>query len=118
MNYLHTSKGRGIASSERLASSGDHLSTDDNGHLRTSVAPANGDRPGVHEEVLAPVLIAGVRTRPSKNVVAAPAAYDVLYVPPVRPTAREKPWMWPTYAWRNRHPCSGRAATPRLSGRR
>jgi hypothetical protein len=71
-----------------LTSGGDHLSTDDSSHLRTSAVPANGDRTGVHEEVLAPVLIAGVRTRPSKNVVAAPAVYDVLYVPPVRPTTR------------------------------
>jgi hypothetical protein len=36
----------------------------------------------VLEEVLAPVLTAGVRTRPSKNVAAAPTAYDVLYDPP------------------------------------
>jgi hypothetical protein len=30
------------------------------------------------EEVLAPVLTEGVRTRPSKNAVAAPAAHDAL----------------------------------------
>jgi hypothetical protein len=28
-----------------LTSGGDHLSTDDSGHLRTSVVPANGSRP-------------------------------------------------------------------------
>jgi hypothetical protein len=28
-----------------LSSGGDHLSTDDSGHLRTSVIPANGGRP-------------------------------------------------------------------------
>jgi hypothetical protein len=35
MNYLHTSKGRGIAGSERLTSGGDHNSTDGGGHLCT-----------------------------------------------------------------------------------
>jgi hypothetical protein len=29
-----------------LTSGGDHLSTDDSGHLRTSAIPANGGRPG------------------------------------------------------------------------
>jgi hypothetical protein len=101
-----------------LSSGGDHLSTDDSGHLRTSAVPANGVHPSPREEVLAPVLTARVRTRPSKNAAAAPSAYDVLYVPPVRPVAREKPWMWPTCARRNRNPCSGWAATLRPSGRR
>jgi hypothetical protein len=100
-----------------LTSGGDHLSTDDSGHLRTSAVPANGGCPGAHKEVLAPVLTTGVRTRPSKNAATAPAAYDVLYVPLVRPTMREKPWMWPTYARRNHRPCGGRAVTPRPSGR-
>jgi hypothetical protein len=36
----------------------------------------------VREEVFAPVLTAGVKTRPSKNAATAPAAYDVLYDPP------------------------------------
>jgi hypothetical protein len=72
----------------------------------------------MREEVLAPVLTTGVRTRPSKNVAAATAAYDVLYDPPVRPAAREKSWMWPTYARRNHRPCSGRTTMPRPSGRR
>jgi hypothetical protein len=40
MNYLHTSKGRGIASSERLASRGDHISTDSGDHLCTNNSPA------------------------------------------------------------------------------
>jgi hypothetical protein len=66
-----------------LTSGGDHLSTDDSGHLRTSAVPANGGRPSTCEEVLAPVLTAEVRTRPSKNAAVAPAAYDVLYDPPV-----------------------------------
>jgi hypothetical protein len=143
MNYLHTSKGRRIASSERLVSRGDHLSTSGSGHLCTDDPPAvaitstrtplqkgprprlptggdneaikakksevwrqvaltvspaeattsavgsltsggdhlstddsghlaNGGRPSVREEVLAPILTAGVRTRPSKNADAAP----------------------------------------------
>jgi hypothetical protein len=71
-----------------------------------------------HEEVFAPVLTAGVRTRPSKNAAAAPAAYDVLYDLPVRPVAWEKSWMWPTRARRDRRPCDGRAATLRPSGKR
>jgi hypothetical protein len=103
---------------ESLASGGDHLSIDDSGHLRISVVPANGGRPSAREEVLAPILTAGARTRPSKNADAAPAAYDVLYDPPVRPTRQEKPWMWPTCAWRDRHLCGGRTATPRSSSRR
>jgi hypothetical protein len=74
-----------------LTSGGDHLNTDDSGHLRTSAVPVNGGRPSMREEVLAPVLTAGVRTRPSKNANTAPTAYDVLYDPPVRPAAREKP---------------------------
>jgi hypothetical protein len=40
MNYLHTSKGRGIAGSDRLASGGDHISTDGGGHLCTDNSPA------------------------------------------------------------------------------
>jgi hypothetical protein len=72
----------------------------------------------MREEVVAPVLTSGVRTRPSKNTVAAPAAYDILYNPPVRPAAREKPWMWRTCARRDHRPCGGRTATPRPSSRR
>jgi hypothetical protein len=100
-----------------LTSGGDHLSTDDSGHLRTGAVPANGGRPSARREVLAPVLTAGVRTRPSKNAVIAPVAYDVLYVPPVQPAAREKPWMCLTYARLNRRPCGGRTATPHPSRR-
>jgi hypothetical protein len=50
-------------------------------NLRTSAVPANGGRPSAREEVFAPVLTAGVRTRPSKNAAAAPTAFDVLYDP-------------------------------------
>jgi hypothetical protein len=49
-----------------------HLSTDNSGHLRTNVAPANGGCPSSHKEVLAPVVATGVRTRPSRNVDTAP----------------------------------------------
>jgi hypothetical protein len=40
MNYLHTSKGRGIASPKWLASGGGHISTDGDGHLCTNDSPA------------------------------------------------------------------------------
>jgi hypothetical protein len=77
-----------------------------------------GGYPSTHEEVLAPVLTTRVRTRPSKNAVAAPAAYDILYDPLGWPAVWEKPWMWPTRARRNRRPCGGRAATLCPNGKR
>jgi hypothetical protein len=40
MNYLHTSKGHGIASPKRLASGGDHISTDGDDRLCTDDSPA------------------------------------------------------------------------------
>jgi hypothetical protein len=40
MNYLHTSKGRGIAGSKRLASGSDCISSDGGGHLCTDNSPA------------------------------------------------------------------------------
>jgi hypothetical protein len=40
MNYLHTSKGRGITSPEQLASGDDRISTDGDGHLCTDDSPA------------------------------------------------------------------------------
>jgi hypothetical protein len=43
MNYLHTSKDHEIASSERLAGGGDHISTDGGGHLCTDDSPSNDD---------------------------------------------------------------------------
>jgi hypothetical protein len=92
-----------------LTSGGDHISpTRGSDHLCTSA----------HEEVFAPVLTTGVRSRPSKNTAATPAAYDVLYDLPVRPVAREKPWMWPTHARCNCCPCGGQAAMLHPSGRR
>jgi hypothetical protein len=101
-----------------LTSGGDHLSTDDSGHLRTSDVRANGSSPSVRKEVLTPVLTAGVRTGPSKNADTAPAAYDVLYRSPVCPPAREKLWMWQTYARRDHRPCGGWAAMPQPDSRR
>ena len=44
-----------------LTYGGQHLSTDDSGHLRTDVVPANGGRPSVHKEVLTPVAKTGAR---------------------------------------------------------
>jgi hypothetical protein len=43
MNYLHTSKGRGIAGSERLASGGDHINIDGGGHLCIDDSASSGD---------------------------------------------------------------------------
>jgi hypothetical protein len=40
MNYLHTSKGHGIASPERLTSRGNRISTDGDGRLCTDDSPA------------------------------------------------------------------------------
>jgi hypothetical protein len=40
MNYLHTSKGRGTTSPERLTSRGNRISTDGDGHLCTDDSPA------------------------------------------------------------------------------
>jgi hypothetical protein len=85
-----------------LTYGGHHLSTDDSGHLCTNAAPANGGRPSVHKEALAPVLATGVRTRPSRNADTALAAYDVLNDPPVWPAAWDGPWTWPTCARRDR----------------
>jgi hypothetical protein len=76
-----------------LTSGDDHLNTNDSGHLRTSTIPANGGRANAHEEVFAPVLTAGVRTRPSKNVAPTRTTYDVLYNLPVRLVPQKKPWM-------------------------
>jgi hypothetical protein len=113
-----------VSSAEATASAGGsltygdhHLSTDNSGHLRADAAPANGCRPSVHKEVLTPVLAMGGRTRPSRNTDTAPAAYDVLCDPPVRPAAREGPWTWLTCVRRDRRPCGGRTATPRPGSR-
>jgi hypothetical protein len=100
-----------------LTCGGHHLSIDDRDHLRTNAAPANGGRPSAHKEVLTPVLAAGVRTRPSRDADTAPAAYDVLYDPPVWAAAQEGPWTWPTYAPHERRPCVGQTVTPRPGSR-
>jgi hypothetical protein len=89
-----------------------HLSTDDSGHLRPNVAPANDGRPSAHKEVLAPVVATGVRTGPSRDTDTAPAAYDVLYAPLVWPAAQDELWTWGTYARRDRRPCGGQTVAP------
>jgi hypothetical protein len=66
-----------------LTSGDNHLKTDDSGHLRTSTVPTNGSLARAHEEVFAPVLTTGVRTRPSKNAAPTRTACDVLYDLPV-----------------------------------
>jgi hypothetical protein len=101
-----------------LTSGDDHLNTDDSGHLRTSMVPANGGHASTHEEVFTPILTTGVRTRPSKNAAPTRTAYDVLYDLLVRLVPQEKPWMWPTRTRRDRRSCGGRAATLHPSGRR
>ena len=57
MNYLHTSKGHGIAGSEWLASGGDHISTDGGGHLCIDESPSSGDHLSM------PSLLKGPRPR-------------------------------------------------------
>jgi hypothetical protein len=195
MNYLHTSKGRGIASSERLASGGNHISTDGGSHLCTHNSPAaaiisactplrKGPRPrlpagGDNEAIKAKELEVqrqealtvspaeattsamgsltsgsdhisptsgsdhlctdgrrlpqharrGPRSRPycgseDKTIQERrrrPRGVRRLVQPPPppgRPAAQEKPWMWPTRAWRDRRPCDGRAAMLRPSSKR
>jgi hypothetical protein len=102
---------------ESLTYGGHHLSTDDNGHLRSNAAPANGGCPSTHKEVLTPVLATGVRTRPSRDADTAPAVYDVLYDPSVWPAAWDGPWTWSTCARRDRRPCGRRTTTPRPGSR-
>jgi hypothetical protein len=115
---LTVSSAEATTSTVGILTCGDHqLSTDDSGPLRTNAAPANGGRPCAHKEVLAPVLATGVRTRPSRHVDTAPAAYDVLYDPSVWPVARDGSWTWSTCARRDRRPCGGRTATPRPRSR-
>jgi hypothetical protein len=97
---------------------GDHLCIDGSPAAATTSAPMGSSCTSAHEEVFAPVLTTGVRTRPSKNAAPTRKVYDVLYDLPVRLEPREKPWMWPTRAWCDRCPCSGRATTLYPSGRR
>jgi hypothetical protein len=96
-----------------LTSDDDHLSTDD----RATPTPVGDSCLSTREEVLAPVLLQsqdktiqehGGRSRGVRRLVR----------PPVRPAAREKPWMWWTCARRDHRPCGGQAATPRPGSRR
>jgi hypothetical protein len=113
-----------VSSAEATASAGGsltygdhHLSTDDSGHLRANATPANGSRPSAHRQVLTLVLATGARTRLSKNTNTTLTTYDVLCDPPVRPTAREGPWMWLTCVLRDHRPYGGWIATPRPGSR-
>jgi hypothetical protein len=63
-----------------LTSGGDHLSTNDNGHLCTGGLPATA-AVSPRAERSSPPSSYRVRTRPSKNAAATSAAYDVLYNP-------------------------------------
>jgi hypothetical protein len=106
-----------------LTSGGDHLSTDDSGHLCTGGLPATAAALARARRGPRSRPPTGVRTRPSKNAAATPTVYDALYDPPdgvgtVRPAAREKPWMWRTCARRDCRPCDRQIATPRPSSRR
>jgi hypothetical protein len=90
-----------------LTSGGNHLSPDDSAHLRTS-----GRRLPQHARrgprSCPPMR---VRTRPSKNTAATPAAYGILYDPPVRPADRRSRGCC-GLARRDRRSCGGRTATP------
>jgi hypothetical protein len=100
------SRGSGSAGADGLVggetfSGCHHLSTDDNGRLRADATPTNGGRPSLHRQIPTQVLVdgqapnsarrrrAGVRTRQSKNMNAAHAAYGVLDGPPVRMRATD-----------------------------
>jgi hypothetical protein len=90
-----------------------HLSTDDSGHLPTNTAPVNGGRPKAHRQVLTPVLAEAVpeheyRPRGVRRVMRPPGAAD----------GTRRTWTWPARARGDRHPCGGRAAALRPSGRR
>jgi hypothetical protein len=104
------------STADSLTSGGDHLSTNDNSHLRTSgLLAMAASSPRTKRSSLLPSY--GVRTRPSKNAAATSTAYDVLYDPPngvgtVRPATREMPRMWQICARRDRHPCGRWTAPP------
>jgi hypothetical protein len=68
-----------------------HLSTDNNNHLPTNTAPANGGCPKAHRQVLTPVLTTRTRMGPSQNMSTALTTYDVLCDPLVQPTAQGGP---------------------------
>jgi hypothetical protein len=115
---LAASSAEATASAGGSLTYGDHhLSTDDSGHLPTNTAPMNGGRPGAHRQVLTPVLATGARTRSSQNTNTALAAYDVLCDPGAA-GGTGRTWTWLARARRDRHPCGGRAAMLRPSGRR
>jgi hypothetical protein len=111
---LTVSSAEATASARGSLTYGDHpISTDDSGHLPTNTAPTNGGRPNAHRQVLTPVLAEAVpeheyRPRGVRHVVRPPGAAD----------GARRTWTWLARARRDRHPCGGRAATLRPSGRR
>jgi hypothetical protein len=110
-----------------LASGGNHLCSGQPHQWRRPHQPHQWQRPPLHRWAAATPARTKRSSLPSSlrewgqdhpRTSPPPWGYDVLYDLPVRPMAREKPWMWPTRARRDRHPCGGRAATLRPSGRR
>jgi hypothetical protein len=76
-------------------------------HRRTAAAPKRTGRFSLPSS-----------PRLSQNTSTALAAYDVLCDPPVAADGTRRTWTWPARARRDRHPCGGRAAALRPSGRR
>jgi hypothetical protein len=111
---LTVSSAEATASARGSLTHGDQpLSTDDSGHLPTNTALANDGRPKAHRQVLTPVLAEAVpeheyRPRGVQRVVRPPGAAD----------GARRTWTWPARARRDRHPCGGRTAALRPSGRR
>jgi hypothetical protein len=109
--------------SKRLASGGGHLCTNGSPAAVATFAPVACRRRWPPQRVRRgprPRPPTGVRTRPSKNAATTSTAYDILYNPPgsvgaVRPAAQGTPRMRWTCARRDRRPCGGRKAMPRLA---
>jgi hypothetical protein len=105
-----------------LTSGGDHLSTDDSGHLCTGGLPATAAA-SARTKRSSLSSSYGSEDKTIQDAAATPTAYNALYDPAdgvgtVRPAARETSWMWRTCTWRDRRSCGGRTATPQPSGRR
>jgi hypothetical protein len=113
-----------------LASGGNHLCSGES-HQRRRPPQHRRQRPPAHQcrtgEWRRPQRARrGPRSRPhcgseDKTIQERrrrPRGVRRLVCPPGAAGAWGKPWMWPTCARRNHHPCGGRAATPRPSGRR
>jgi hypothetical protein len=106
-----------------LTSGGDHLSTDDSGHLRTGGLPATAAASARAKRSSLPSSHGSEDKTIQERDRHPPRRTTSCTTPPgdvgaVRPAAQETPWMWRTYAWRDRRPYGGRTATPRPSDRR